>query len=386
MSLHILVMPDKFKGTLTATMAAEAVAEGWRRARPGDHLVLFPMSDGGDGFGELIGRAVNAEICWTDTVDAAHQPHRASWWWEPLTRTAIIEAAQVIGLALLPPEQYHPFELDTFGLGAVFQAVLDRGARRCLIGVGGSATNDGGFGLAHSLGWQFLDRAGQTIEKWTGLACLAHVLPPKNAGMARSDPAPLCEARVSSAAEFEVAVDVQNPLLGERGATRVYGPQKGLKTGDMGLAEACLQRLADVVRAQSGQDVSQDHGAGAGGGLGFGLRAFLQASLRPGFGLFAEFTQLDKHLDRADVVITGEGSIDASTWMGKGVGELVQRCQRRGLPCLGLAGVVAERDQLPKVFAQLHSLTPGLTTAESAKSRAAFWLARLAEQAAQGWV
>ena len=174
MPLHVLIIPDKFKGTLTAAAAAEAVARGWRKARPEDSLDLLPMSDGGDGFGEVTSALLKARVQHVKTVDAAHRPCVTRWWWEPRTQTAIIESAAVVGLAMLPPQRLHPFQLVTLALGAVVRAAAKRGARRCLMGIGGSATNDGGFGLARALGWEFLDRQGEVIEGWTGLARIFH--------------------------------------------------------------------------------------------------------------------------------------------------------------------------------------------------------------------
>ncbi len=226
------------------------------------------MSDGGDGFGEVISALLKASIQNVKTVDAAHRPCVARWWWEPHTRTAIIESAAVIGLAMLPPKRFHPFQLDTLGLGAVVRAAAKKGARRCLMGIGGSATNDGGFGLARALGWEFLDRKGELIERWTGLQQLERIRAPR---------------RRRWFSEFVVATDVQNRLLGQRGATRVYGPQKGLRPQDFTLAERCLGRLARVVKTQFGRDFAREPGTGAAGGLGFGLLAFLGAELRPGF-------------------------------------------------------------------------------------------------------
>ena len=162
--MRILIIPDKFKGTLTAEAAAEAIARGWRKARPQDALDLLPMSDGGDGFGEVISRLLAAKVQTIKTVDAAHRPCLAKWWWEPKTKTAIVESATVIGLAMLPSKQFHPFDLDTFGMAAVLRAAAAKGARRCLIGIGGSATNDAGFGLARGLGWEFLDPDGLHIN------------------------------------------------------------------------------------------------------------------------------------------------------------------------------------------------------------------------------
>ncbi len=231
MPLRVLIVPDKFKGTLTAPDAAATIARGWRSARPQDALDLAPMSDGGDGFGGVLSELFQAKTQSLATVDAAHRPVRASWW--RAGATAIVESAEVIGLA--KHRGLHPFRLDTFGLGAVLRAAARKGCTRCLIGIGGSATNDGGFGLARAVGWEFLDAAGRTIETWTQLHRLAALRPPRRKRWFR---------------ELIVAVDVQNPLLGTRGCTHVFGPQKGIAQKDFKLAERCLRRLSAVAAEQ----------------------------------------------------------------------------------------------------------------------------------------
>jgi glycerate kinase len=366
MSLNVLVAPDKFKGTLTASAAADAIAKGWHKSRPADALDLLPMSDGGDGFGEVISGLLGARLQEIETVDAAHRPCKTFWWWEPKSKTAIIESANVIGLAQLPARKFHPFALDTFGLGAVIRAAAKKGARRCLIGIGGSATNDGGFGVARALGWKFLDGAGESITSWADLHALQTVAVPKHTRWFD---------------ELIVAVDVQNPLLGARGCTRIYGPQKSLQPPDYPLAEQSLRRLQSLMfKAQS---LRSKQGDGAAGGLGFGLRIFLGARLEPGFDLFVRMSGLQRRLQRADLVITGEGAIDQQTLMGKGVGQIAERCAKLKIPCIGLAGtVIAPRKQ--KCFTKLHGLTD-LTSVKAAKQRAAFWLDRLAEKVARDW-
>jgi glycerate kinase len=359
--VNVLIIPDKFKGTITAGEAADALARGWSKLRPADSLVLLPMSDGGDGFGAVLGRLLQAKIQKVKTADAAHRACEANWWWEPKTKTAVIESANVIGLAKLPPGKFHPFELDTFGLGAVIRAAAKKGARRCVIGIGGSATNDGGFGLARALGWKFWDRNGLLIERWTELDRLARIARP---------------ARTRWFEQLIVAVDVQNPLLGVRGATRVYGPQKGLRNEDFAKAEKCLRALASQSRFQM---VAARPGAGAAGGLGFGLMAFVGAKAEPGFDLFARFAKLEKLLRAADLVITGEGCIDESTFMGKGVGEIARRCRKQKTPCLAFAGCVTAHQAANRFKA--YALTE-TTTMAKAKSNPALWLGKLAERAA----
>jgi glycerate kinase len=329
------------------------------------------MSDGGDGFGAIVSRLLAAREQSVATVDAAHRRITSRWWWVPRTKTAVIESATVIGLAMLPPGKYHPFELDTFGLGKVLQTAGKRGCRRCLVGIGGSATNDGGFGLARALGWNFLDPDDRPIDRWTELHRLRRII--------RPTPPPFARMKVT------VAVDVQNRLLGTRGASRVYGPQKGLRPQDFPEAERSLRRLAVVARRQFQQDYAGRAGAGAAGGLGFGLFAFLNARAEAGVALFARHAHLNRRLRAADLVITGEGAIDKSTLMGKGVGEVARRCGKFGVPCIGLGGVLNDEALLKRRFKQVHCLTPELTNPAEARAEAAVWLARLAARVARDW-
>jgi glycerate 2-kinase len=328
------------------------------------------MSDGGDGFGEILSELLQAEPRTLQTLDAAHRPCESRWWWQAASCTAIVESAQVIGLARLPAGQFHPFQLDTFGLGTVLRAAAQTGARRCLIGIGGSATNDGGFGLARALGWRFMDANHNEITGWTGLAGLQTMSPPP-------DPLPFDE--------MLVAVDVQNVLLGPSGCSRVYGPQKGLRPADFPAAESCLARLAETVSRDLCPDLHLEPGTGAAGGLGFGLRAFGGARLEPGFDLYANMARLRERLEGIQLVITGEGAIDESSLMGKGVGEVARLCDELKLPCIGLGGRVSDAVRSSPRFHRLAAIAPELTTPADAQQRAAFWLEQLAGQAARQW-
>jgi glycerate kinase len=353
---------------MTAAAAAQAIARGWGRARSQDVLELLPMTDGGDGFGAVMRDLIEARPQRVKTVDAAHRPCVGTWWWNAQSKTAIVESVQVIGLAMLPPGKFHPFELDTFGLGKLVEAAASKGAKQILLGIGGSATNDGGFGLARAVGWKFLAADQKPILQWTELHRLAEICPPRQRGFGR----------------ITVAVDVRNPLLGVRGATRVYGPQKGLRVEDFSRAEQCLGRLAAVARRHFGHDFAKWPGAGAAGGLGFGLRAFMGAKPESGFGLFARHAKLDRHLQVADLVITGEGSLDRSTLMGKGTGEIARRCRVRKIPCLGLEGCLAPDIRRHRLFHEVRALTD-LTTVRQAKARPVEWLERLAELTARNF-
>ncbi len=368
MPLRVLIAPDKFKGTLSATAAAEAIACGWRKERPADAIELLPMSDGGDGFGAVMGRLIGAREERIETVDAAHRPISAAWWWEPSTRTAIIESTTAVGLALLPAGKFHPFGLDTFGLGALLSAAARVRARRCMVGVGGSATNDGGFGVARDLGWRFRDARGTEITSWAELSTLARI------------EAPPVSPRFD---KLTVAVDVQNPLLGPAGCTRVYGPQKGLKADDVELAERCLAQLARIAAAQLGLDCAGEPGAGAAGGLGFGLRVFAGASLESGFELFARQADLPDRIKGSQLVLTGEGQVDQQTLMGKGVGRLALLCRSCAVPCIGFAGSISDSPRLSELFRAAHALSPHFTSQSQSLAEPALWLERLAEAAAK---
>lgn len=369
MSLRVLIVPDKFKGTLTAAAAANAIADGWRRVRPDDALTLLPMSDGGDGFGSVLADRLHAESRTVDTVDAAHRPIRSHWWYDAGSGRALIESAAIIGLATLPAGRFHPFDLDTTGLAAALKSAQEAGAREVLLGIGGSATNDAGFGLARAMGWRFEDASGQPLDRWTHLDRLHRCIPP-----ARPFPLPVT-----------VAVDVDNPLLGERGCSRVYGPQKGLRPEDLPTADAALGRLAEVMVSATGQRLDDVPGTGAAGGLGFGLLGFLGATLESGFAIVARHTDLAAHIARADLVLTGEGSIDRQTFMGKGTGQIALLCRERAKPCWGLAGIVeppANNSTTPPLFQRLSAITPTLTDPTQAKADAARWLGIVAEHLA----
>jgi glycerate kinase len=369
MRKRVLIVPDKFKGTLTAAAAAQAMARGWKSVRPDDELTLLPMSDGGDGFGSVLSRLLNGRERWLKTFDAARRPCEAMWWYDPESKTAIIESAKVIGLAMLPPGKHHPLDLDTFGLGAVLRAAQKSGATRCIVGVGGSATNDGGFGLARALGWRFLGKSGDELGAWTSLAKAVSVEAPESRKLFP---------------KLIVATDVTNPLLGAQGCSRIYGPQKGLRPDDMPAAEASLKSLAKVMKTV-GPDLSQEPGAGAAGGLGYALMAFCGAERESGFEIFSKLAKLSGLIREADLVLTGEGSIDEQTVMGKGTGQVAALCAKLKRPCVGLAGVVdiPEKARKNSLFTATDALVR-LVTPEEAMSRPAMHLSALAAGHARG--
>lgn len=366
LSKRVLIVPDKFKGTLSAVSAAESIKKGWMRVRPDDELELLPMSDGGDGFGEVISRLLDCHTITATSLNAAKNPVKVKWWWNSNKRIAVVESAQVIGLAMLPTGKYHPFELDTYGLGLLLKKISRKKPLKTIIGIGGSATNDGGFGMACAIGWRFFDKDSNLINRWTDLFKLSRLAPP---------------ASKMNLGNITVAVDVQNLLLGKNGASRIYGPQKGLKPNDIPFAEKCLKRLAQVVSKSINLDFSKVPGSGAAGGLGYGLMTFLGAKPISGFELFSKLSNLEKRIKKTDLVITGEGSLDISTVMGKGVGEVAKLCKKYNKPCIALAGKVSKAKQIDNNFKLTFSLLD-LTDLEQAQSSASFWLEKIAEKSA----
>ena len=365
---RVLIAPDKFKGTLAAERVARAIAMGWKRQCPEDDLTLLPMSDGGDGFGEIIGSQLAGQRVYKRTLDASHKLRSVAWWWAGKSRIAIIESASVVGMSLFVSKQVHPFQLDTFGLGSLLKDAARREAKRCIVGLGGSATNDGGFGLARALGWKFLDAQGRPLQQWWQLRSLTKIIPPS----------------ISWRTPVIAATDVENLLLGRHGCSRVYGPQKGLSPEEVRYAEECLARLAMVYRKEFNRDFALTPGAGSAGGLGFGLVAFANAKIVSGFEIFAKATGLGQQIRNADLVITGEGRLDEQSLMGKAVGRVAQQCKKLGVPCIGLAGAIRNLPKRKSTFFLTAALTD-VTSLKNALAHPERSLAILAERTARLW-
>jgi glycerate kinase len=333
--VRVLVAPDKFKGTLTAGQAAAAIATGWRRSRPGDELDELPIADGGEGTLNAIATAIGGERRSVTVAGPLGDPVRAEFALVARggRRSAVVEMAQASGLQLVGSRRRDPLRASTFGTGEVIAAACRAGAREVVVCVGGSATNDGGAGMAQALGVGLLDARGRDIGR--GAVALLDLATIDLRGI---DPA-------VGAARFVVAVDVDNPLTGPLGASAVYGPQKGASAEDVVLLDRALGHLAAVVERDLGADVRDLPGAGAAGGLGAGLVAFLGASLRPGADVVMAAVGFDARLTAADIVVTGEGRFDDQTLRGKAVGAVLERAGRARVPAIVLCG---EADVRPR--------------------------------------
>lgn len=331
--MRIVIAPQSLKGSLTASQAGEAIARGVRAALPDAEIIVVPVADGGEGTVEALVDATGGAMFEQVVTGPLGEPVAASFGMLGDGQTAAIEMASCAGLPLVPPALRDPRITTTCGVGELILAALDRGSRRFIIGIGGSATNDGGAGMAQALGASLLGNDEQPIAPGgAALASLARI-------SIKSMDARLRECT------FDVACDVNNPLCGPTGASAVYGPQKGATPEMVVQLDAALAHYAQIIERDLGKAVQDTPGAGAAGGLGAGLLAFLGATLRPGSQIVLEAVGLEEHLRGADLVITAEGQLDSQTAYGKSVGAVAALAKRYGIPVLALAGGLGENYQ-----------------------------------------
>ena len=337
MSLRVLVAPDSYKGSLTSVEVATALAEGWREARPADEVLLAPLADGGEG--TLV--AIEAAGGWAwqtvDATDPIGRPVRARWLRSADGARAVVELAEASGLSRLAATERDPVGASTRGTGTVVRAVLDAGVRDVTLGIGGSATTDGGAGILVALGARILDDAIDLSG-----------LDPRLADVS-----------------LQIACDVTNPLLGPTGAAATYGPQKGASPAQVAELDAALGRYADALEAATGRRERDTPGAGAAGGTGFGLLCladrFRSLALVPGIEVVMAAADFAGKLAAADLVVTGEGRIDAQTAFGKTALGVAQRAHAAGVACIAVGGGVDPEGEA--VLAELGAITIGVTEA-----------------------
>lgn len=330
--MKIVIAPDSFKDSLTAAQVARAIASGIQRALPDAECVLVPVADGGEGTVRALVDATGGREHMKRVVGPLGEPVRARYGMLGDGTTAAIEMAAASGLELVPAAARNPLKTTTYGTGQLLHAALTKRAQRIIVGIGGSATNDGGAGMAQALGIRFLDRRGRAIDKALTGADLESV---HAIDMSQADPA-------IPSARFVVACDVNNRLLGKHGATRTYGPQKGADAAIMARLEQNLAHFADLITRDLGVSVRTLRGGGAAGGLGAGLVAFLGAELRPGAGIILDAVDLATHLQTADLAVTGEGMIDAQTAFGKAPAAVAALAAEVGVPVVGLGGALSD--------------------------------------------
>jgi len=324
--VRVLVCPQEFKLSLGAHEAAEAMVAGLRAAQPSWTIDVLPFSDGGPGFMEAVRRAVRSDSQALVVHDALGRPVVGRVLFVPAGRTAFVEAAQANGLYHLEPHERDPLYADTAGVGELIRAALEYRPARLIVGVGGSATTDGGSGMARALGARFTDMSGRDLL-------------PGGAPLADLERVDWARPPEFDGVDVVVATDVTNPLLGPDGAAPVYAPQKGATPEQVDRLEAALHRYAMVLRRSLGADVADLPGAGAAGGLAAGIVAFLGGRIVGGFDVVAEVTGLEARLATADLIVTGEGSFDSQSLHGKTTGRLLDLAKAHGKRCVVFAGV-----------------------------------------------
>jgi glycerate kinase len=367
--MRVVIAPDSFKECLSALDVAEALAVGLRRAVSDAELELVPMADGGEGTVDALVAATGGRTVTLNVTGPMGKMVDAVYGMLGDGETAVIEMASASGLALTPVADRDPRVASTYGTGELLRAAIEQGARRVIIGIGGSATNDGGAGMAEAMGYRFLDADGNALPR--GGAALG--------GLETID----ASGRLSGIEECEilVACDVTNPLCGPNGASHIYGPQKGADAETVNVLDAALRHFAEVVREQLGIDVAELPGAGAAGGLGAGLVAFARGSLRPGVDLVADACHLAERINGADLVITGEGKLDGQSIHGKTPIGVARVAQRAGVPVVAVAGVLGDGYEAVYDFgiATVYALSTGSTSRDYAMAHAAELLAGVGE-------
>ncbi len=365
--MKILIAPDSFKSTIRNTEAARIIAEGLKETFPGAEPLLCPMADGGEGTAETLITATGGERREVSVTGPLGAPAAAFYGLSGDGRTAFLEMASASGIELVPPSQLNPLQATTRGTGELIRAALEAGAREIIMGIGGSATVDGGAGMAQALGYRLLDSRSRDIPPGAqGLEDLSRILPPESGNP------PLDRVRI------RVACDVTNPLLGPQGAAAVYGPQKGADPAMIPRLEAGLARLAqkwqeaELLPAASPSDRAvSEPGDGAAGGLGAGLRAFCRAELTSGAHLVAEASGFNDLLPQAQLLITGEGKTDSQTASGKLCAVLAEKAQARAIPVVLIAGALkGDPAELTSRFGAVFSTTPDTIPLEEALARA----------------
>lgn len=342
--MKILLSPDKFRGSLTAPEVCQAMTEGIRLVSDEIEVISLPMADGGDGTLDLLLWYSNGRKVKTIVKDPLFREIEAEYGLSADGKTAFIEMATASGLRLLKNEERNPLNTTTFGTGQLIQEAINQGVTEIILGIGGSATNDAGIGMAAALGWQFLDEKDVEILPIGGnLSKICKVIPSTNPTF-----------KTENLPKFKIACDVINPLYGENGAAYIYAPQKGadekmVKELDEGLK--CFREVIDKSFTHSNtHSFAHSKGAGAAGGLGFGCLFFLNGVLKEGVKLLMDFCKYDSHLENVDLIITGEGKIDNQTLQGKLINGLSEKAKEQKIPLVAICGTLdVSPEELKKI-------------------------------------
>ena len=359
--MHILIAPDKFKGSLSARQVAENIAFGIRDVIPNAQIEITPVADGGEGTTEVIHDSLGGEWVTCAAHDALGGRIEARYVWIRDQGAAVMEMSEAAGMRRLKDGVRDIMCASTLGVGEMLLDATKGGAREIIVGLGGSATNDGGFGMARALGFRFLGAAAAELSGGPNdLLKLMRIERPVVAGVSPATTALKSQPTSASGGPLQIkivaACDVRNPLLGENGATRTFGPQKGATPAELEILERALTKLADTITRDLGCDFRNNPGAGAAGGLGFGLMSFCDAELRPGFDVVADIVELEEKIKATDVVITGEGKLDTQTLEGKAPAGVARLARKFGKRVFAIVGRADPEPQVQKIFDRVYEL------------------------------
>jgi glycerate kinase len=367
--VKLLIAPDKFKGSLSAAAVSEALSNGWKSVLPQTDVSFAPMADGGEGFAEALASALPGEWISVSSLDALGRPIPCRFFWVPSTQTAILAMSEASGIERLLPSERDPYRANTEGTGILLRHAIELGAKRILLGLGGSATTDGGIGMAAALGFRFLcAQSNQPLDP----------IPANLPRIGRID-----ASEVGALPEIVAACDVQNPLLGSRGTAAVFAPQKGADPEAVAFLENGLFRLSEVVRQELARDFKDTPGAGAAGGIGYGLLSFCQAAMEPGFDLVARAVSLKERIAFADLILTGEGRLDSQTLEGKGPAGIAALARAARKPVIAFAGSIEESPAVLERFDAAFPIIDKPVSLEDAMRDASPFLHRAAARAAR---
>lgn len=368
--MRIVIAPDSFKECLTANQVASAISVGIQKIVPEAEIICIPIADGGEGTVEALVAATSGKIVPTTSVDALNRPIQSFYGILGDGKTAVIEMAATSGIERIASEERNPMITSTYGTGLLLKAVMDAGFTEIILGIGGSATNDGGAGMAQALGFGLLDKNNNPIGRGGGSLGELHQID-------FSKVHPLLRK-----VKITVACDVQNPLLGSTGATHIYGLQKGATPEMVKALERNMTHFAGILQQEFGIDYSNILGAGAAGGLGAGLMAFCNAKMNPGFELISRLTHLEAKIQNASLVFTAEGKIDSQTTFGKTISGVAQLGKKHQVPVIALAGMVY--DDLTELYKQgltsVFAIANHPMSLEESKANAAQLLTATSEQ------
>tara|TARA_Y100000588_G_scaffold75854_2_gene79098 strand:- start:6278 stop:7420 length:1143 start_codon:yes stop_codon:yes gene_type:complete len=369
--MNIIIAPQTFKGSISALNVAKAMESGVLKVIPNANITLVPVADGGDGTLETLVETSNGDIRTIEVTGPMGDRIEAQWGAMGDGKTAVIEMARTSGLALVPEQNMNPLISTTFGLGETIKHALDSGFRKFIIGIGGSATNDAGAGMAQALGIHFLDANGKELSFG-------------GAALSKLDQIDLksLDARALQS-EFLVACDVSNPLTGPEGASAIYGPQKGASPEMVDQLDSALRNFGNIISRDIDIDVDKIPGSGAAGGLGAGLTALLGATLRKGVDIVLDSVNLDSHLKDADLVITGEGQMDYQTIYAKAPIGVAERSSLYGVPVIAISGSLGENYQVVHKhgISAVGAITTSPMTLSDASENASSLISSSVEQA-----